>query len=70
MEESQRVCKKMRLAEGGEHSHSSKRGLAECCDMDRDLAQVASTKFGDVYIRLLDEIFQNIYFSDLLGVRR
>ena len=57
-------------ADEGKESGGTKRELAECCEMDRQLAEVASTKFGDIHIGLLDEIFQNACFSDLLGVRR
>ena len=70
MEDSPRASKKIKLAEDGEDPSGCKRGLADCRDMDRQLAQVASTKFGDVHIGLLDEIFQRVYFSDLLGIRR
>ena len=70
MAEFHRVPKKIKLAEGGDDSSGNKRGLAECRDMDGQLDEVASATFGDIPIGLLDEIFQNIYFSDLLGVRR
>ena len=70
MEESHSVTKKIKLVEGGEDSNGNKRGLAECRDMDGQLGQMASTTFGDIPNALLDEIFQNIYFSDLLGIRR
>ena len=53
------------LAPGGD-----KHGLAECRDMDRQLAAVAATTFDDVPDGLLNEIFQCVYFSDLLGYRR
>ena len=49
---------------------SNKLGLAECGDMDRQIAQVALINFGDVHSGLLDEIFQCMYFTELLGIRR
>ena len=58
------------VAEGGVASGGDQHGLAECRDMDRQLTAVASTKFNDVPVGLLDEIFQCVYFSDLLGYRR
>ena len=71
MDKSHRGFKKIKLAEDGmDSAGSKKRGLAECGDMDRQLAQVASAKCGDIPVGLLDEIFQCIYSSDLLGVRR
>ena len=73
METSPRTFKKIRLADEGEDTYASNKlgvGLAECGDMDRQLSQVASATLDDIPIGLLDEIFQNIYFSDLLGVRR
>ena len=60
----------MKLAEDGEGSGGDPHGLAECRDMDRQLAQVASTKFGDIHVGLLDEIFHNVNFLNLLGNRR
>ena len=57
-------------AHEGKYSGCTKLGLAECGDMDRQLAQVASAKCGDIPVGLLDEIFQCIYFLDMLGVRR
>ena len=54
----------------GKSLGNTKRGLAECGDMDRQLAQVASTKFGDVHVGLLDEIFQCMFFMNLLRYRR
>ena len=61
---------KMVEAEDVVSSGGDKRGLAECGDMDQQLTAVASTKFNDVPVGLLDEIFQCVYFSDLLGYRR
>ena len=54
----------------GKYSGGTKLGLAECGDRDRQLAQVASAMIGNVNASLLDEIFQCVYFPDLLGVRR
>ena len=70
MDKSPRCFKKVKIAEDGEDSGSKKLGLAECRDMDRQLAEVASTKLGDSHFDLLDEIFQRVYFSELLGIRR
>ena len=64
------VPRKLVVTDDGVFPGGDKRGLTECGDMDRQLAQVASTKFGDVPVGLLDEIFQCVYFSDLLGYRR
>ena len=58
------------MVKDGKESGGSQHGLAECGDMDRQLAQVACTKFGDIHSGLLDEIFQCVYFSELLGIRR
>ena len=58
------------VVDEGKDSGGTKLGLAECGDMDRQLAQVASAKCGDIPFGLLDDIFQCIYSSDLLGVRR
>ena len=70
MEESPRSFKKIKLAEEEMGSGGQKFGLAECSEIDRQLAQVASADFGDIYVGLLDEIFQCVYFSDLLSNRR
>ena len=61
---------KIELAKDGVVSCGRKRGLAECVDMDEQLARVASAKFADVHVGLLDEIFQSGYFCGLLGIRR
>ena len=70
MEDSFGAFKKIKLAEDGVDSGGSQYGLVECGDMDRQLAEVASAKFRDIHIGLLDEIFQCVYFSNLLGIRR
>ena len=57
------------VEDGMDSDLERKNGLAECGDMDRQLAQVALAKFGDIPIGLLEEIFQNMCFSNLLGVR-
>ena len=54
----------------GVDSDGTENGLADCGDMDRQLAQMASAKSSDIYIGLLVEIFQNVSFSGLLGIRR
>ena len=70
MGKSDRSSKRIKIADETEDSSGKKLGLAECRDMDRQLARVASTKFGDVHSGVLEEIFQNKFFSDLLGIRR
>ena len=70
MEDSPRVSKKIKLADDGVDLDGSQLGLADCNDMDRQLAQVASATFGNVHVGLLDDIFQCVYFQDLLGIRR
>ena len=57
-------------AHEGKNSGVTKLGLAECCVMDQQLAQVAAAMIGEVPVGLLDEIFQCMYFLDRLGVRR
>ena len=61
---------KLVVADDGVASGGDKYGLAECGDMDRQLTAVASTKFYDVPVGLLDEIFQCVYLLNLLGYRR
>ena len=51
-------------------NHYNRGCLAKCGDMDRQLVQVATAKFSDMHFGLLDEFFQCVYFSDLLGYRR
>ena len=58
---------KREAAHEGKNSGRTKLDLAERGVMDRQLAAVASTKFDDVHVGLLDEIF---HFSDLLRIRR
>ena len=56
-------------ASEGEASLGKKLRVAEC-DMDQQLGEVASAKFDDIHFGLLDEIFQCLYFTKMLGVRR
>ena len=58
------------IAEDGKGTCNTKAGLAECRDMDGQLAEVASTKLIDMHNALLDEIFQNVFYSSLLRIRR
>ena len=58
------------MVEDGKVSGGSQNGLVECGDMDRQLARVALADMDDVHSGILDEIFQCVYFSELLGIRR